>query len=338
MTTAAMAEPAGMQSRVARARGDGRPHHRRGIAVLGVRGRVSLLHRQEPERAVPAATCSSCPCSAPSASCRAASSSALGSRALSRGDVRASGRWLAVTWLLGAVFLAGTAREWYGLIYRQHLTIGTNLFGTTFYPLVGLHASHVIVGLVMLGLCSAFAWSGALRPAHARAGRDGVLVLALRRRGVGRGVHRRVRDRPMTPEPDAGHARDCPRPPRGPWCWRSASRWPSRGLVTHVSVSAVGAVLALSAAVGWWRQVLPVEQRRARAAPSARRARAGPSAPSTRVVGRLRLGEGGHRMHLPVQVPPLSSGVVGGLVGRRGDGGGGTGLWAHRPAAASGIP
>jgi len=92
---------------------------------------------------------------------------ALGSRALLRGDVRGCGRWLAVTAALGAIFLAGTAREWYGLIYRQHLTIGTNLFGTTFYPLVGLHASHVIFGLVMLGLCCAFAWSGALRPAHA---------------------------------------------------------------------------------------------------------------------------------------------------------------------------
>jgi cytochrome c oxidase subunit 3/cytochrome o ubiquinol oxidase subunit 3 len=91
---------------------------------------------------------------------------ALGSRALSRGDVRGCGRWLAVTVVLGAIFLSGTAREWYGLIYRQHLTIGTNLFGTTFYPLVGLHASHVIFGLVMLGLCCVFAWSGALRPAH----------------------------------------------------------------------------------------------------------------------------------------------------------------------------
>ncbi len=92
---------------------------------------------------------------------------ALGSRALSRGDVRVCGRWLAVTAVLGAIFLAGTAREWYGLIHQHHLTIGTNLFGTTFYPLVGLHASHVIVGLVMLGLCCVFAWSGALRPVHA---------------------------------------------------------------------------------------------------------------------------------------------------------------------------
>jgi len=90
----------------------------------------------------------------------------LASRALSRGDVRRSGVWLAVTILLGAIFLAGTAREWYELIWRKHLTIGTNLFGTTFYPLVGLHASHVIAGLVMLGLCLIFACTGALRPAH----------------------------------------------------------------------------------------------------------------------------------------------------------------------------
>ena len=91
---------------------------------------------------------------------------ALGERSLRRGEVDRCGRWLLVTGLLGLVFLLGTAREWYRLIYHHGLTIGTNLFGTTFYPLVGLHASHVIIGLVMLGLCCLFAWSGALRPAH----------------------------------------------------------------------------------------------------------------------------------------------------------------------------
>jgi cytochrome c oxidase subunit 3/cytochrome o ubiquinol oxidase subunit 3 len=92
---------------------------------------------------------------------------ALGARALARGDVRRSGAWLLVTAVLGAVFLAGTAREWYQLIYHDGLTIATNLFGTTFYPLVGLHASHVIAGLVMLGLCCVFAATGALRATHA---------------------------------------------------------------------------------------------------------------------------------------------------------------------------
>ena len=91
---------------------------------------------------------------------------ALAVRALARGAVGRSGAWLLATVLLAAVFLASTAAEWLRLITRDGLTIGTNLFGTTFYALVGLHASHVIVGLVMLALLSVLAWSRALQPAH----------------------------------------------------------------------------------------------------------------------------------------------------------------------------
>jgi len=92
---------------------------------------------------------------------------ALATRALAAGRVTRAASWLLVTVVLGLVFLAGTAREWRRLIVEQGFTIGTNLFGSTFYPLVGLHASHVIVGLVMLSLCLVFAWSGALKIAHA---------------------------------------------------------------------------------------------------------------------------------------------------------------------------
>jgi cytochrome c oxidase subunit 3 len=74
--------------------------------------------------------------------------------------------WLAATVLLGGIFLAGTAREWYDLIYHQGLTIRTNLFGTTFYSLVGLHATHVVVGLIMLVLALWFSLSGAMRTEH----------------------------------------------------------------------------------------------------------------------------------------------------------------------------
>ena len=87
-------------------------------------------------------------------------------RALRTGDTRRSGVWFLVTIALGAIFLAGTAREWYGLIVRHGLTISTNLFGTTFYSLVGLHASHVTIGLVILTLLCVFAFSGALRREH----------------------------------------------------------------------------------------------------------------------------------------------------------------------------
>jgi cytochrome c oxidase subunit III len=58
--------------------------------------------------------------------------------------------WWTVTILLGAYFLFETGMEWRKLIYKDHLTISTNLFGSTFYSLVGLHASHVIVGLTFL--------------------------------------------------------------------------------------------------------------------------------------------------------------------------------------------
>jgi cytochrome c oxidase subunit 3/cytochrome o ubiquinol oxidase subunit 3 len=92
---------------------------------------------------------------------------AMAVRALRRGAVARCGVWLAATVLLGVVFLTGTAVEWSRLIGREGLTIGTNLFGTTFYALVGLHASHVVVGLVILGLITVFASSRALRPAHA---------------------------------------------------------------------------------------------------------------------------------------------------------------------------
>jgi cytochrome c oxidase subunit 3/cytochrome o ubiquinol oxidase subunit 3 len=60
--------------------------------------------------------------------------------------------WLAITIALGVEFLISTGVEWYKLITKDNLTISTNLFGTTFYSLVGLHASHVVVGLLFLGL------------------------------------------------------------------------------------------------------------------------------------------------------------------------------------------
>jgi len=81
--------------------------------------------------------------------------------------VRRSAGWLAATVLLGGIFIGFTAYEWYDLIYHRGLTIRTNLFGTTFYSLVGLHASHVIVGLIMLSLTLVFALAGKVNQRHA---------------------------------------------------------------------------------------------------------------------------------------------------------------------------
>jgi len=74
--------------------------------------------------------------------------------------------WWAFTIALGAVFLAGTAREWHHLIYEEGLTIRTNLFGTSYYSLVGLHAFHVTVGLLGLATVWSLGLGGHVRQEH----------------------------------------------------------------------------------------------------------------------------------------------------------------------------
>src|SRR5262245_9665347 len=77
-------------------------------------------------------------------------------RALHRGNQGGFVLWWVATIILGVLFLSGTVYEWYGLIVHHGLTISRNLFGTTYYTLVGLHALHVTGGvtimLIVLGL------------------------------------------------------------------------------------------------------------------------------------------------------------------------------------------
>lgn len=74
--------------------------------------------------------------------------------------------WLA-TIALGGAFLWGTASEWHRLIYEKGLTIHTNLFGTTYFSLVGLHGFHVTVGLILLSVVMVFALLGFVKQQHA---------------------------------------------------------------------------------------------------------------------------------------------------------------------------
>ena len=84
------------------------------------------------------------------------------------------GLWV-LTIVLGALFIYGTGHEWHRLIYEHGLTISTNLFGTTYYSLVGLHAFHVTAGLVMLCIVLMFGLAGRVGPDQSA--RVGVLSL-----------------------------------------------------------------------------------------------------------------------------------------------------------------
>ena len=115
-------------------------------------------------------------------------------RALERDEPRMFCFFLAATIALGIVFLVLTGVEWHDLITNQQLTIGRNLFGTTYYTLVGFHGLHVTVGVIVMLIVLGLALGRQITrgPSHRRDARR--LVLALRRRGldrrVPRGLHR----------------------------------------------------------------------------------------------------------------------------------------------------
>lgn len=86
--------------------------------------------------------------------------------ALHRGNKAAFHVWWAITIGLGAYFLWFTGMEWKHLIFTENLTLATNVFGTTFYSLVGLHASHVIIGLFLLTLILVLSLLGKIPADH----------------------------------------------------------------------------------------------------------------------------------------------------------------------------
>lgn len=99
----------------------------------------------------------------------------LSERQIEHGRIKAFAALWALTMALGIEFIIGTGLEWHKLIYIDGLTIHTNLFGTTFYSLVGLHATHVVVGLLMLTLVLLFTLTGHVNVNHT----ERIQVLAL---------------------------------------------------------------------------------------------------------------------------------------------------------------
>jgi heme/copper-type cytochrome/quinol oxidase subunit 3 len=74
--------------------------------------------------------------------------------------LRRSRLWLALT-----AFLAGQGLE-YARLLGAGLRPGSEMFGTTFFTLTGLHALHVLVGLVLLATLFAAATARPRRVGH----------------------------------------------------------------------------------------------------------------------------------------------------------------------------
>jgi cytochrome c oxidase subunit 3 len=64
-----------------------------------------------------------------------------------------------LTTVLGVAFLVSQTLNWFTLV-AANLTAKTNLYGFTFYMLTGLHAAHVVGGVIPLAVVTARAWRG----------------------------------------------------------------------------------------------------------------------------------------------------------------------------------
>jgi len=84
------------------------------------------------------------------------------------------------------------------------------------------------------------------------------------------------------------------------------------GLVTSISVSLLGAILAIAGSVGWFRDVLPVEKHERISVLD----KATPVTTTRPQVARVKwMTQELHRARLPIEIYPISAGIKGGLAG-----------------------
>jgi len=81
------------------------------------------------------------------------------------GDKAKSLRFLYSTMALGTIFALLHIREWFELIGRG-ITLGSGLFGQTFFTITGLHLLHVVSGVIALLVVAMKFSGGKLTPSH----------------------------------------------------------------------------------------------------------------------------------------------------------------------------
>ena len=106
---------------------------------------------------------------------------------------------------------------------------------------------------------------------------------------------------------------DLPAPTAWPFVMAFGVSLLAAGLVTTLSVSLTGAVLALAAAVGWFRDVFPHEKHET--VPVVGLTETDLPVSLRERVARIDIARGPHRARLPLEIHPVSAGIKGGLAG-----------------------
>jgi cytochrome c oxidase subunit 3 len=82
--------------------------------------------------------------------------------ALHRGRMRQVAAALAVAFVMGGAFLANTAYDFLNMEFG----VRESAYASLFWVIIGLHALHVLVGLLMSATVQAKVWTGRVTPEH----------------------------------------------------------------------------------------------------------------------------------------------------------------------------
>ena len=83
-----------------------------------------------------------------------------------RGDLRKMKLFLSLTLLFGACFLSVQVFEYNKLLFHEHFTPSSSLFGSVFFTTTGFHGFHVFCGVVCMAYMTGKAFLGKLTQAH----------------------------------------------------------------------------------------------------------------------------------------------------------------------------
>jgi cytochrome c oxidase subunit 3 len=86
--------------------------------------------------------------------------------ALKSGNRAVLNIFLGLTWLLGFVFVGLQAEEYHHAYAELNLTLGSGVYGSTFFMLTGFHGFHVTVGAIMLLVIWLRCLKGHFTPSH----------------------------------------------------------------------------------------------------------------------------------------------------------------------------
>ena len=86
--------------------------------------------------------------------------------ALKKGQRTSLNVWLAITVVLGFLFLYLQAAEYIHAYSELGLTLGTGVYGATFFMLTGFHGAHVTIGAIILAVILVRCIRGHFKPDH----------------------------------------------------------------------------------------------------------------------------------------------------------------------------